>query len=36
VTESPPITRQCGRFIGEFMVSLALGPLPDDLHKSLI
>jgi hypothetical protein len=35
VTEPPPITRQYGRFVGEFMVSLAFARCPDDLDKSL-
>jgi hypothetical protein len=36
VTKSPPITRYNARFAGEFMVSLPLARLLNDLRKSLI
>jgi hypothetical protein len=36
VTESPPIVRQDACSIGEFMVSLPLARLRNDLRKSLI
>jgi hypothetical protein len=36
VTTSLPITRYDARFAGEFMVSLPLARLLNDLHKSLM